>query len=141
MPWPTFAIALLAVSGSLYYSESAGFAPCELCWYQRIAMYPLALLLFVGGVARDPGLARYVLPLSATGAAISIYHYQLQLFPEQGESCAFGVPCTFRYVEQFGFVSIPFMAFCGFAAIFTLTLLQRLQELRAPLDAVDPFEE
>ena len=119
-PWAAFLVAASAMAASLYYSESAGFVPCEFCWYQRIAMYPLAVVLLVAAVTRDRLVWRYVVPVAAIGLALSVYHYQLQLFPEQGSSCTSGVPCSARYVEEFGFISIPFMAGCGFLAILAL---------------------
>ncbi len=122
------AVAATAVAGSLYYSEVAGYPPCEMCWYQRICMYPLVPIL---GVASWHGRTRTsptevgwcALPLAVTGLGISVYHYQLQLFPGQSSSCDPSAPCTSRWVDSFGFVSIPFMAGCGFVAIIGLTVL------------------
>lgn len=110
-------VAVTSTAGSLYYSEVAHYTPCELCWYQRIAMYPLSLLLLVAVLRRDPGVRRYVIPQALAGAVIAAYHYQLQLFPGQGSTCEASNPCTFQWVEKLGFVSIPFMALCGFLAI------------------------
>lgn len=116
-----WAVALVATSGSLYYSEVAGYEPCTLCWYQRIAMYPMALLLGIATARRDLSIRRYLIPLALTGAAISIYHYQLERFPTQTTfACTETVPCTFTYVWQFHYISIPFMALSGFALIVTL---------------------
>jgi disulfide bond formation protein DsbB len=125
-----FAVALTATLGSLYYSEVANFPPCELCWYQRIAMYPLAVLLAVAWRRGDRVVRRYVMPLALIGAAISIYHYQLERFPDQaGFSCAVDNPCTLVWVWMFRFISIPFMALSGFALIAWLTWIagQRAQ--------------
>ena len=110
------------MAASLYYSEGAGFVPCEFCWYQRIAMYPLAVILLVAGITRGDRVAKYVMPIAAIGLALSVYHYQLQVFPEQGGACSSGVPCTARYVEEFGFISIPFMAGCAFLSVLALQL-------------------
>ena len=118
--WLAFFVAAGAVASSLYYSESVGFIPCEFCWYQRIAMYPLAVILLVAAVTNDHRATRYVAPIALIGVALSVYHYQLQLFPDQASSCSSGVPCHSRYVEAFGFVSIPLMALCGFIAILAL---------------------
>ena len=124
--WLAWLVAAVATAGSLYYSEVAHFEPCRFCWYQRIFMYPLAVILVIAAVRRDREIWRYALPLSAIGLLVSLYHYQLQLFPEQGSgACSSGVPCTVKYVEQFGFATIPFMAGCGFLAIFVLMLLAR----------------
>lgn len=119
-------VAVVATAGSLYYSEIADFIPCTLCWYQRIAMYPLSLILGVAVIARDRAAWRYVLPLSLVGAAVSIYHYQLEVFPEQGHgACDPTVPCSTRYFEEFGFVSLSFMALSGFVFITTMVLVAR----------------
>ncbi len=113
-----FAVGLTATLGSLYYSEVANFTPCELCWYQRIAMYPLPVLLAVAWRRGDSTVRRYVMPLALIGAAISIYHYQLERFPDQGGfSCAVDNPCTLVWVWMFHYISIPFMALSAFALI------------------------
>lgn len=117
-------VALVATAGSLYYSEGAHFVPCKLCWYQRIAMYPLALVLGIAAVRRDLWVRRYVLPVVSVGALISIYHYQLERFPGQSSfSCTEEAPCTLTWVWQFHFISIPFMALSGFALIATALLI------------------
>jgi disulfide bond formation protein DsbB len=117
-------VALVAMLGSLYYSEVANFPPCELCWYQRIAMYPLVVILGIAAWRRDYGVRRYVLPLAAIGAAISIYHYQLERFPSQTSlSCTAEVPCTTVWVWRFHYISIAFMALSAFALIVALLLL------------------
>lgn len=111
------AVSLTAMSGSLYYSEVAHYVPCEFCWFQRIAMYPIAILTIVAVITRDRLPARYIAVAAAIGLATSIYHYQLQLFPEQATVCTGISPCTAQWVDELGFVSIPFMAGCGFLAI------------------------
>jgi disulfide bond formation protein DsbB len=115
-----FGVAAVAMASSLYYSEIVGFIPCEFCWYQRIAMYPLALLLLVAIVTRSRIDSRYVVALAAIGLPLSIYHYQLQLFPDQIKVCSGIISCTDRNVDQLGFVSIPFMAGSGFLTILLL---------------------
>jgi disulfide bond formation protein DsbB len=122
--WLGGTMAAIATAGSLYYSLGAGFVPCELCWYQRIAMYPLSLLLLLGAVWRDRRIVRYVLPIAAVGLAISGYHYLIQQFPDLGGStCSSSVPCTAAYVWEFDFVSIPLMAFVSFSAVVTAALI------------------
>ena len=118
----TLVVAGTAMLGSLYYSEIAHFIPCEFCWYQRIAMYPIAVLLVVASVTQQRIQARYIITLAAIGLLLSLYHYQLELFPEQASKCTAGVPCSVRYVEEFGFISIAFMAGCGFLSILLLHL-------------------
>ncbi|MDP8932068.1 MAG: disulfide bond formation protein B [Actinomycetota bacterium] len=116
-------VAATATLGSLYYSEVAGLIPCELCWYQRIAMYPLAVVLGVAALRGDLRARAYALPLSIAGLVLAAYHYWLQLKPGRGPSvCSADVPCSAMLVREFGFVSIPFMAACGFAAITALLL-------------------
>ncbi|MFQ5615748.1 MAG: disulfide oxidoreductase [Anaerolineales bacterium] len=116
-----FGPALAALLGSLYYSEIAGFEPCELCWFQRILMYPLTVLILVGVFNDDRLLPKYVLPLSVTGMGVSTYHYLLQNHVFGGEQiCSFGVSCTLRYVNLWGFVTIPFMALTAFTMITVL---------------------
>jgi disulfide bond formation protein DsbB len=135
------AIAVVATLGSLYYSEVADFVPCRLCWYQRIAMYPLALILAVATFRRDPGVRWYALPLCAAGILISAYHSWIQAFPpDSGTSfCTTDAPCTTRHVWEFGFVSIPFMAFTGFVTIAALLLVANRREPSGPAGAA-PLE-
>lgn len=120
-------LALLATAGSLYFSEGAGFVPCSLCWYQRIAMYPLVLVLGVGAVRGDPDVWRFALPLPVVGLVISAYHAALQRMPSlEVVPCGAGPPCSGRYVAVFGFVTIPVMAGAAFGLIATLLLLIRM---------------
>jgi len=124
--WLAFAVALFTTLGSLYLSEIAHFTPCPLCWYQRICMYPLFVTLLVGGLRRDREVYAYVLPPAIIGAGFAIYHTQLQAFPKQhGPFCKGFDPCTVRYVWEFGFVSIPFMALAAFAFIITMMFVLR----------------
>jgi len=114
-----FVVALVATLGSLYLSEVAHFVPCRLCWYQRIAMYPLPVILAIAWWKRDAGVRRYVVPLALIGLLISTYHILVERFPSLEDSgvCEVSNPCTIRWVERFGFVTIPRMAFAGFALI------------------------
>lgn len=116
--WLLWLVAALATAGSLYYSEIVGFTPCRLCWFQRIAMYPLSLVLLIAAIRRDEAVRWYALPVAAVGAMIAAYHYLLQWFPRlETASCDPAAPCAAFYVREFGFVSIPFMALMGFIAI------------------------
>ena len=117
------AVATVATAGSLYYSEVAGYPPCELCWYQRICMYPLVPVLAVGLWRRGRAVGWYALPLAVVGLGVSAYHYYLQLFDRGSSSCDPSAPCAFQWVDALGFASIPFMAGCGFLAIAGLALL------------------
>ena len=119
--WLAWLVAAVAVAGSLYFSESAKFTPCKLCWFQRVAMYPLAVLLLIAAVRRDRGIRLYAIPLAALGGLISIYHYVIEWRPSLGAgSCDITAPCTVPWFRQFGFISLPLMALCGFAAIVAL---------------------
>lgn len=119
-------VALAATGGSLYYSEVVGFVPCVLCWYQRIAMYPLVPVLAVGALRADARAWSYGLPLSVVGLGIALYHVLIQFQPALDAGvCAAGVSCTGRYIAVFGFVSIPVMAACGFLLVSALLLLTR----------------
>ena len=124
--WLAFAIAAVATMGSLYYSEVADYTPCLLCWYQRAAMYPLAPILGLAAFMGAKKVKFVAIPVAAVGAAISIYHYQLEMFPQQSTGvCSAEVPCTVRWFEVFGFVSLAFMALTGFLAIIALTSIAR----------------
>jgi len=117
-------VAATSTAGSLYFSEVADFTPCTLCWYQRIAMYPLVVILAVAAVRRDRDIWHYVVPLAGIGAAISTYHYIVEWFPEADSGvCKSTIPCTFVWFREFGFISLPLMALCGFALILTLVTL------------------
>lgn len=116
-------IASVSTAGSLYYSEVSGYLPCEMCWYQRICMYALVPVLAVALARRDPRGGWYGLPLALAGLGLSVYHYQLQLFPDQGSTCDVAAPCTYQWVDSLGFVSIPFMAGSGFVGVAGLLLL------------------
>ena len=117
------AVAVIATAGSLYFSEVANFVPCRLCWYQRIAMYPLAVVLAVATIWRDAGVKKYVLPVVTIGAGIAAYHYQLERFPDQATVCSTDVPCTTVWVWEFHYISIPFMALSAFLLIATCLLV------------------
>jgi disulfide bond formation protein DsbB len=122
--WLAWLVAAVATGGSLWFSESQNLVPCTLCWYQRIAMYPLTVVLFVGALRRDAGVRWYAVPLAVVGALISTYHYLIEWNPQwEGTSCDVAVPCSVPYFREFGFVSLSFMALCGFVAIVALLLL------------------
>lgn len=122
MAWAT---SVLAMFGSLYFSEIRHYEPCELCWYQRILMYPLTLILGVAIVKKDYRISLYSMILTAVGACISLYHYSIQKVPflaDNAISCG-RIPCTGQYINWFGFVTIPFLALVAFVIIFILSLM------------------
>lgn len=116
--------SIIATSGSLYFSEFRHFTPCILCWYQRILMYPLVLIIAIGILRKDTKLFLYVLPMSILGLIIAFYHILLQnsLIPEAIAPCAIGASCTVKYTGYFGFITIPVMSFSAFLVI-TLCML------------------
>ncbi|MEJ0021880.1 MAG: disulfide oxidoreductase [Candidatus Doudnabacteria bacterium] len=116
LAWGT---ALIAMLGSLYFSNVRNFPPCVLCWYQRICMYPLVIILGVGILKKDKNLPFYVLPFSLIGLGISIYHNLLyyKILPESLSPCVAGVSCTTKFIEYFHFVTIPFLSFVAFLVI------------------------
>ena len=117
-------VAATSMFGSLFFSEVLGYPPCTLCWYQRIAMYPLAPILGIAAVRGDRTIRPYAWVLAVSGAVISVYHYVIQWVPDlDATACAVDNPCTAVFVREFGFVSIPFMALCGFLAIIVLLMV------------------
>ncbi len=120
-----FAAALIAVFGSLYFSEIRQYEPCELCWYQRIVMYPFVVLLGIATVKKDYGIAFYTMILSAVGGMISLYHYGLQkvaFLADTAPACG-RIPCTGQYINWLGFISIPFLALIAFIIVFVCSFL------------------
>lgn len=119
--WLAWIVAATSMVGSMYFSESQHLVPCKLCWFQRIAMYPLAIVLLIAAVRGDQQVGRYVVPIAGIGLAVSTYHYVIEWNPNlEAGSCALTAPCTVPYFREFGFVSLAFMAMCGFAAIIAL---------------------
>ncbi|CAN7234436.1 MULTISPECIES: disulfide oxidoreductase [Bacillaceae] len=118
-------VSIIATLGSLYFSEIRGFIPCELCWFQRIFMYPLTLILGVATFQNDSGLRKIILPMSIVGGTISILHYLEQKVEGFGgiKPCASGVPCNAEYINWLGFITIPFLALTAFVFITIFTLL------------------
>jgi len=119
-----FAVAAVSMAGSLYFSEVAHFVPCKLCWYQRIAMYPLVPLLGIAALRRDTNIRTYGIALAGIGALISTYHVLLERFPSlESGACDPNNPCTLIWVERFDYLTIPTMALSGFAAIIVLLVI------------------
>ena len=140
-----FTVALLAVVGSLYFSEIAQFEPCRLCWYQRIAMYPLAVILLVAALRRDVRAGvQYAFVFPIVGILIAIYHIYLEQNPSaQPSSCKVGgATCATKWIEKFGYITIPVLSITAFAAILTLLAMAwSRRDAAAPQEpdaAVDP---
>jgi disulfide bond formation protein DsbB len=119
--------SIVATLGSLYLSEICGFTPCKLCWYQRVFMYPLIVVLAVGIVENNKNLYKYVLPLSVMGMGLAIYHNLLYygFLTESVIYCTAGVSCTTKYIEWFGFITIPLLSLLAFIIITILMLVHR----------------
>ena len=118
----TLAISGVAMLSSLYFSESANFVPCRLCWFQRIAMYPIAAIALIALVRRDRGARWYFVPIATIGTMISTYHYLIEWgVLNDSENCAlFGPSCAAIWYREFGFVTMAFGALAGFVAIIVL---------------------
>ncbi len=119
LPLVAWVLALVATVGSLFFSEVMQLPPCVLCWYQRIAMYPLVIIIAAGIVMRDRRVRNYALPLCLGGLAVSVYHNLLyyKVIPENLSPCVRGISCTTRQIEWFGFITIPLLALAAFVAI------------------------
>jgi len=124
--------ALVALLGSLFYSEILGYTPCHLCWIQRIFMYPLVVIYGIAAIKKDLSIALPGLILSGIGACVSIYHYLIQklaAFQSIGDMCG-DVPCNLQYVNYLGFITIPFLAGIAFIVIFILHIGLHMQNRR-----------
>lgn len=119
--WLTAAVATL---GALFMSDIMGFAPCVLCWWQRIFMFPLVMVLALGLFPYDPKVTRYALPLAVMGLLVAGFHVLLTvgIIPEALVPCRQGIPCKTIQIEWFGFVTIPWLSFLAFLTVNGLLL-------------------
>jgi len=118
-------VAVIATVGSLYFSEIRGYEPCELCWYQRILMYPLVIILTVAYLQKNTKIAVTTATFSIIGGCISLYHYGIQklsFLADSAPACG-RVPCTGQYINYLGFITIPFLALTAFIMIAVLSFL------------------
>jgi disulfide bond formation protein DsbB len=123
--WFAFAVALVATGGSLYFSEVAHFIPCKLCWFQRVAMYPLVLLA-LPALRNDRRAAQYFLPLPLVGLGVSVWHILVELSViSETTSCSISAPggCATKWIDEFGYMTIPTLAATAFALIAFLLAL------------------
>jgi len=121
--WIICMITTGAMVGSLYFSEKVGFAPCKLCWYQRIAMFSIAIISFVAALRNDKNIARYTIVLAPLGLIVSTYHYLLEWYPTlETNVCSLDVPCTAVWFRELGFVTLCFMAGCAFITVIAVSL-------------------
>ena len=125
-PWSlvfaAWLVAALATLGALFMSEIMGFAPCVLCWYQRIFMFPLVFVLALGLFPFDPKVVRYALPLAVVGLLVAVFHLLLTAgyLPQSMSPCRQGIPCSTVQIEWFGFVTIPLLSALAFLTINAL---------------------
>ena len=117
-------MATSATMGSLYFSEIRGYEPCELCWIQRIFMYPLVLIIGIAYIQKNARIALTTAAFSIIGGAISLYHYTIQkvdFMSESAPTCG-RIPCTGEYINVLGFITIPFLALVSFTLITIASL-------------------
>jgi disulfide bond formation protein DsbB len=107
--WAAFAVAAIATGGSLFFSEIAHFVPCELCWFQRICMYPLSIVTLLAALAGDHRVARYLLPLPLVGAGVSVYHLLVENHAvSTPQACQIGAGgCAVKWINELGYMTIP----------------------------------
>ena len=120
-------IAAVSTLGSLFFSEVMELIPCELCWYQRIFLFPLAIILLIGLFPLDKKVVNYALPLAIIGLLFTVYHCLLffGVIPENLQPCSQGVSCTDDNMELFGFLPIPLLGLIAFLMIIILLLKTR----------------
>ena len=118
-------LASISALGSLFFSEVMKFDPCVLCWYQRISMFPLVVILTVALIPFDRSVVKFALPLAVAGWLVALYHNLLYIgiIPENMQPCSKGVSCTEDYIKLFGIFSIPALALLSFSAIVILLIV------------------
>ena len=122
-------LACVSTLGSLFLSEVMGYVPCILCWYQRIFMYPLVLILPAGLFPFDRNVVRYAVPLSALGTLVAVFHLLLVAgyIPESIKPCVRGIPCSEVQVQWFGFLTIPLLSALSFLLITALLIVTHMR--------------
>ena len=123
--WAAFVVAAVATGGSLFFSQVANYVPCELCWFQRICMYPLSILTLLMALANDHRAARYLLPLPIVGAGLAIYHMLVERgVVGQTAGCSISAPggCATKWVDELGYLTIPTLTLTGFALVLAFLL-------------------
>lgn len=125
-----FFVSLLSMLGSLYFSEVMKFTPCLLCWYQRIAMYPIVLISFLGALLKDTKASIYMIALSVIGTVIALYHNLMyyKIIPQTISPCEIGASCFEKYINWFGFITIPLLSLLAFVFIDFVLLLKLLSK-------------
>ncbi|MCB2183683.1 MAG: disulfide bond formation protein B [Desulfobulbaceae bacterium] len=118
-------IASISTLGSLFFSHVMEFAPCVLCWYQRICLFPLVIILAIGLFPFDKNVVKFALPLGLAGCLLAFYHSLLYagIIPENIQPCSQGISCTEEYINIFGFLSIPMLSLLSFSTITALLII------------------
>lgn len=118
-------VSMVATLGSLFFSEVMMFPPCVMCWYQRICMYPLTIILLVALFPLDVKVLKYALPFVSIGLFFAVYHNLLyyKILPESIQPCSQGVSCTSDYINWFGFITIQLLSLVAFIVIAVLLYL------------------
>jgi disulfide bond formation protein DsbB len=132
--WLAWVVALVATFGSLWYSEIADFVPCRLCWMQRIAMYPMAAILLVAAIRRDlRGGVLYAAIFPVAGSIIAAYHLYIEANPDkESAACKVSAPCSTKWIDEFGYVTMPMLAITAFLTIAALLLFAWSRRERSP---------
>jgi disulfide bond formation protein DsbB len=114
--WAAFVVAALGTGGSLFLSEIAGFVPCDLCWFQRICLYPLSILTLLAALRGDYRVVTYFLPFPLVGSCVSIYHLLIEnkVISEPSACRIGGAGCAVKWINEFGYVTIPTLALTAF---------------------------
>jgi disulfide bond formation protein DsbB len=123
--WAAFVVAAIATGGSLFFSQIAGFIPCEMCWFQRICMYPLSILTLFLAWNGDNRAARYLLPFPIVGAAASTYHILIEnhWVATPAECQLGGAGCAVKWINEFGYMTIPTLALTAFLLLIAFLVL------------------
>jgi len=121
----TWVLVSVSTLGSLFFSYFMEFAPCVLCWYQRVCLFPLVLVLAAGLFPFDRRVVMYALPLAVTGWLTAFYHTLLysEIIPESIQPCSQGVSCTETYIDLFGFITIPMLSLFSFSTVVILLII------------------
>lgn len=122
-------VASVATLGALFLGEVMGYTPCVLCWYQRICMFPLVLILAAGLFPFDCRVVRYALPLALAGWLLAVFHWAVAsgIVPERATPCSQGVPCSVDLISWFGFLTLPLLSVLAFSTIIALLVLTRFK--------------
>lgn len=123
----TWVLVSVSTLGSVFFSHIMDFAPCVLCWYQRIFLFPLVIILATGLFPFDKRVIVYSLPLAIIGWFIAFYHNLLYsgIIPQEMQPCSKGISCTEKYIDLFGFITIPMLSLISFSIIILLLILQK----------------